>query len=347
MMRDYTDSLFDISMTLQSPRNAIFLLLFVSFVWGAEFALIDKAIETVPTHAFNTLRFLLAGLCLLPLLRFERAGSDDRSMSGAATHEQIDNVSAEKTNTVRLYITGALLGFLLFVGFATQTEGMHYTSVSNAGFITGLNVPLVPLLGFLIFRSRVAISAWIGVVAATAGLYLLTVGDKLVFNYGDLLVLICALAFAAHIVMTGHFAQALPAVRLSIIQMFAVALYSACGSLLMETDHEFFTAPLTYLNDFWVLSAIAVAAIFGSALAYWAQTAAQKLLQPHQVALIFATEPLFAYATAALFLGETLGLVGWAGAVLIVAGMLISELGDRRHKPRMNTLDRSSAAQDY
>lgn len=330
-MRDYTDSTCDIPMTLQSSRNAILLLLFICLVWGAGFTLIAKAIETVPTHAFNTLRFLLAGCCLLPLLWLEKP-------EACASHDR---------DGLRLYVTGALLGFLLFVGFASQTEGMHYTSVSNAGFITGLNVPLVPLLGFLIFRSRLAISAWIGIIAATTGLYFLTLGDKLAFNYGDLLILLCALAFAAHIVMTGHFARALPTVRLSVIQLFAVAFYSACMSLFQETGTGFYSAPLSFINDRWVIAALVIAATLGSALAYWGQTAAQKLLQPHQVALIFATEPLFAYATAAIFLGETLGLPGWLGAGLIVAGMLISELGDRRHPPQMQVLDQTSAAKDY
>ena len=328
MMRDYTDSLFDIPMTLQSPKNAVLLLLFVSFVWGAEFALVDMAIEVIPTHAFNGLRFLLAGLCLLPLLKFEKP--ENRNYS-----------------TTRLFTTGILLGLLLFIGFATQTEGLHYTSVSNAGFITGLNVPFVPLLGFLIFRSKVAASAWAGVVAATAGLYFLTIGDKLTLNQGDLLILICAFAFAAHIVMTGHFAGNLPAIRLSVIQMFAVAAYSAAASFSMETNNEFYQDPIALILDPIVLSAILTAAILGSALAYWAQTASQKILAPHQVALIFATEPLFAHATAAIFLGESLGMQGWLGAALIVTGMLISELGDRKHPAQMQAIDHSAAPRDY
>ncbi|GAA5316721.1 MAG: DMT family transporter [Candidatus Pelagadaptatus aseana] len=313
-------------MVLKSPRSAIALLLFVSFVWGAEFALVDLAIEKVPTHAFNALRFALAGLCLLPLLKLE---------------------APQPQHTKRTTITGLLLGFLLFVGFATQTEGLHYTSVSNAGFITGLNVPFVPLLGFLLFRSHVSLSAWGGVVAATVGLYFLTIGDKLSFNYGDVLVLICAVAFAAHIVMTGHFAGALPAIRLSVIQMFAVAGYSALASVSLELNHDFYQAPLATLSDPWVLSAILTAAILGSALAYWAQTASQKILQPHQVALIFATEPLFAHGTAAIFLGETLGMQGWLGAGLIVAGMLISELGDKKHPAEIHAIDHSAAPRDY
>jgi drug/metabolite transporter (DMT)-like permease len=313
-------------MVLKSPKSAIALLLFVSFVWGAEFVLVDMAIEKIPTHAFNALRFFLAGCCLLPLLKLE---------------------APQPQESHKTLVTGLLLGFLLFIGFATQTEGLHYTSVSNAGFITGLNVPFVPLLGFLIFRSHVALSGWIGVVAATVGLYFLTIGDKLSFNNGDILILICAIAFAAHIIMTGHFASALPAIRLSIIQMFAVAGYSALASTGLELGTDFYQTPLKILSDPIVASAIVIAAVLGSALAYWAQTASQKILQPHQVALIFAAEPLFAHATAAIFLGETLGFQGWLGAGLIVAGMLISELGDKKHPAEVHAIDQSAAPKNY
>ncbi len=103
----------------------------------------------------------------------------------------------------------ALLGLLLLL-VLHPTEGMRYTSVSNAGFITGMNVPLVPLLGFLLFKTRAAISVWIGMITATCGLYLLTIGDKLEFNQGDVLVLVCAFCFAIHIILTGRFVDKLP-----------------------------------------------------------------------------------------------------------------------------------------
>lgn len=325
-------------MTIKSPRAAIGLLCFVSFVWGAEFVLVDRAIETVATHTFNGLRFLVATLCLLPLWNLDRANNSD--------------LQAEQTkpySVTRLLITGFGLGFLLFLGFATQTEGMRYTSVSNAGFITGLNVPLVPLLGFLLFRDKLSKPAWIGVASATAGLYFLTVGDKLVFNSGDFLILICALAFAAHIIATGKTTQKLPSIPLSIIQMAAVAIYSAVaaglsGEFNFSADNP---ALLSALLEPIVIIAILVAAIFGSALAYWAQTAAQKILSAHQVALIFALEPLFAHGSAALFLHEVLGVKGWIGAGLILAGMLISELGDKNHPPQMSADEHSSAPTGY
>ena len=316
-------------MTIKSPRMAIIMLLLVSLIWGAEFVLIDLAIEVIPTHTFNAIRFALAALSLLPLLWF-----------------------SQKTDTPlpwrALLKAGLILGLLLFIGFYTQTEGMRFTSVSNAGFITGLNVPLVPILGFLLFRNAVTNSAWLGVITATTGLYLLTMDDNLALNYGDLLVLICAFAFAAHIILTGRFVDSLPVIPLSIIQLIAVSLYSSIAALLSPDPVFYFadSTPTSWQQQLLtpiVLAAILVAGIFGTAYAFWAQSASQQLLKPHKVALIFAIEPVFAHLTAWIFLDETLGAQGLLGAGLIISGMLISELSDRQHPPKIRPLDQTAA----
>ena len=325
-------------MTIKSPKTAIALLCFISFIWGFGFVLVDISIETVPTHSFNGLRFLIATLCLLPLWKFDRPSSIDSTAD-----------LTKQYSLSRLFITGFGLGFLLFLGFATQTEGMRYTSVSNAGFITGLSVPLVPLLGFLLFRDKLSISAWFGVASATAGLYFLTIGDKLVFNSGDLLILICALSFASHIIATGKTTHALPSIPLSIIQMAAVTLYSFLSALLngeLSSTADVQQLAINLMEPI-VIVTIVIAATLGSALAYWAQTAAQKIISPYKVALIFALEPLFAHASAAIFLGETLGIKGWVGAGLIISGMLIAQLGDKNHPPQMHADEHSSTPKGY
>ena len=205
-------------MTIHSSRVAILALLLVSVIWGAEFVLIDLAVAEIPTHTFNALRFALAAVSLLPLWWFSR--------------QQATPASDTPYSYRALLGAGLLLGFLLFIGFYTQTEGLRYTTVSNAGFITGLNVPLVPLLGFILFRSAVSNAVWLGIIISTTGLYLLTLGGSLALNDGDLLVLICAFAFASHIVLTGRWIKQLPILPLSIIQLFAVALYSSTAAWL-------------------------------------------------------------------------------------------------------------------
>lgn len=316
-------------MAIKSPRIAVILLLLVSLIWGGEFVLIDLAVAQMPTHTFNAIRFLVAALSLLPLLWISR--------------DQLRNI-----RWPGLLGASALLGFMLFIGFYTQTEGLRFTSVSNAGFITGLNVPLVPLLGFILFRKQVAKAVWLGVLLATFGLYLLTIGDKLEFNKGDVLVLICAFGFAGHILFTGRFVDKMPVVPLSIIQLLAVSLYSTIAAL-MSTEPAFYypgTPPLTWLEqllDPIILSSVLIAGVLGTAYAFWAQSASQQILESHKVALIFATEPVFAHISAWLFLDEHLGTKGLIGAGLIILAMLVSELGDRRRKVKVEPLDQTAA----
>lgn len=315
-------------MTIRSPRVALTLLLLVAFIWGAEFVLVDLAVSQLPTHTFNAIRFGVAAIALIPLLIY--------------TGERVPLAQLPK-----LLGASALLGLLLFAAFYTQTEGLRFTTVSNAGFITGLNVPLVPALAFLLFRQRSRVNTWIGVALATLGLYLLTVGDSMSFNRGDTLVLACAFAFAAHIILTGRFVGTLPVTLLSILQLLAVALYSTIAAS-FSPDPAFYhpeASPLSWQQQITspiILWAIGVVALLGTAYAFWAQSACQTLLSPDKVALVFATEPVFAHISAWLFLDEHLGTQGLLGAALIIAAMLITELGDKKHPTRIEPLDHTA-----
>lgn len=316
-------------MILISPRIAFFLLLLTSFIWGMEFVLVDLAIEIIPTHTFNALRFAVAALSLIPLFYFSK-----------------ETVKRAQIKTIVL--AGMFLGLLLFVAFFTQTEGMRFTSVSNAGFITGLGVPLVSFLGFIFFKQKASVAVWAGITLATVGLYCLTVGDKFVFNKGDALVLVCAFGFAFHILLTGKFVSTMPVIFLSIVQLAAVALYSAIAGF-YDPDPSFYFPGATELA--WhqqlatpiIFASILIAGVLGTAFAYWSQSVSQTLLAPHKVALIFASEPIFAHISAAIFLDETLGFLGFIGAGCIILGMVVSEMGDKQHTPKVNVLDQNTS----
>lgn len=316
-------------MTIRSPRLAFFLVFLISLIWGTEFVLIDLAVAEVPTHTFNAIRFFLAALSLLPLLYF----------SGEKVRPE---------HWKKMLFMAPVLALMLFIGFYAQTEGLRFTSVSNAGFITALSVPLVPVLGFLVFRQQVRTMVWLGVSLATLGLYLLTMGGAAYeFNKGDILVLICAFGFAAHIVLTGRWVGDMPVITLSILQLLAVSIYSVIGAAI--GDHPIFyyagTPPITGWELFSkpvVILSIVVASTLGTAYAVWAQSACQKLLPSHKVALVFALEPIFAHITAWIVLNEHLGVMGVIGAICIVVAMVISELGDNTHKPEINPLDQSA-----
>ena len=317
-------------MIIRSSRLAFILVFLISLIWGTEFVLIDLAVAELPTHTFNAIRFALAAFSLLPLLYFSKE-------------------KVRPDQLTKLLLTAPVLGAMLFIGFYAQTEGLRFTSVSNAGFITALSVPLVPVLGLLLFRQKVRLMIWLGVSLATLGLYLLTMGGAAyVYNKGDLLVLICAFGFAAHIVLTGHWVGNMPVITLSIIQLLAVSLYSVIGAAM--GDHPIFyyagTPPITGWELFSkpiVIFSVVVASTLGTAYAVWAQSACQTLLPSHKIALVFALEPIFAHITAWVVLSEHLGVLGGVGAACIVAAMVISELGDKGHQPEIQALDQTAA----
>lgn len=303
-------------MIIRSNSIALFLLILVCAIWGVGFVVTEHALGKLSTQALNALRFALAALSLLPLWFSLRK------------KEPIDNVPA-------LLKGGLSLGLLLFVAFYAQTEGLRFTSVSNAGFITGMLVPLVPLLSWLIFRHKVSNAVWLAVGLSTLGLYCLTGGANTALNKGDVLVLIGAAAFASHIVLTGYYAQKLPIISLSILQMAAVSLYSLIASSLFDDDPSktLFSLQASHWQQLLtpdIIGAFLWMGLLSTAFGFWVQTSCQKTLEAHKVALVFAFEPIFAHIAGAIWLDERLGLLGWFGAAAIIAGMLIAELGDRK-----------------
>ncbi|UTA46713.1 DMT family transporter [Simiduia sp. 21SJ11W-1] len=306
-------------MNIQSRPVATLLLVLVCAIWGIGFVVTEHALGKLTTQSLNALRFALAALSLVPLWLATRKARPRSSLEGYGA----------------LWRAGLGLGLVLFVAFYAQTEGLRFTSVSNAGFITGLCVPLVPLLAWLVFKAKMTRAIWMAVSLSTLGLYLLTGGTASAPNKGDLLVLLGAAGFATHIVLTGHYARTLPAITLSLVQMLAVSAYSLLASYLLDVDQSktLFSTQAEHWQS--LLSLDIVLAFFwmaslSTAFGFWVQTSCQRTLPAHQVALVFALEPIFAHLAGALWLGERLDGWGFAGAAAIIAGMLVAELGDRR-----------------
>lgn len=318
-------------MTIRTPNAALWALVLVNLIWGVGFVVVDGAIDIMPVNTFNAFRFGIAALALLPLYFLQKKPAEDEC----------------DYSVLELLKVSFGLGLLLFLGFSLQTQGMIYTSVSNTGFITGLCVPLVPIIGFILFKTKVGVEVWVSVVAATIGLYFLTMGDKMEFNQGDVLVAIGAVCYASHIALMAKYGGRFAIIPLSILQLAAVALYStvAASYEAIANIHENYPPFIEQVLNADVWAAILYSGILASAFAYWAQTSSQRLLEPHKVALVFALEPIFAHIAAFLILGEHLGMKGWFGAGLIIAGMLYSELGGRR-KVKIQPLDQMAAPSD-
>ncbi len=282
------------------------MLLLVAFTWGVTFVVVQEAIKQLPPLAFNAVRFTIASFCLLiVILLFYRkqTGKISRNMMGS----------------------GIVLGIWLFGGYAFQTVGLQYTTSGKAGFITGLSVALVPLFAYFILREKPGWGAIFGAVSALFGLYTLTVGDMTNINIGDFYVLLCALCFGMQIVYTGKYAPHYPTLSLSFVQLSTVAVLSAALSPWIEPDGAlaYDTSVLLQPSVFW---ALLITAIPATVLSFVAQTEFQKFTVPSHVALIFATEPVFAALADVWFLGTVMTIKTIVGCLFILAGMIIAEL---------------------
>lgn len=289
------------------------ILLLVTFFWGATFVLVKEAIDTMPPFTFLGVRFAIAAvLIFLILLVFKR-----------------DQLTMDKG----LLKSGAVLGFWLFAGYAFQTFGLQYTTASKAGFITGLSIVLVPLFSVWLLRLKPKRATIAGVAAATIGLGFLSLDRVEAANIGDFLVFLCALSYAMHIIMMGKYAPRHHALPLAMYQIAAVSVFNTLGALLFEPWQQSFTKEVL-LNP-TVDLALIVCAVFATVFAYVAQTQFQKFTTPSRTALIFSMEPVFAALTAYLWAGERLTVQAVAGCLLILAGMLIAELGgsDKEEEP--------------
>jgi len=294
----------------QSAITADLLLLLVALIWGFGFVAQRAGMEHIGPYAFNGIRFLLGGLCLLPLVL--------RSQRSPLTF----------TNRVPLLYAGGLAGLVLFAGATLQQLGIQYTTAGKAGFITGLYVVIVPLIG-IFFRQVTGMGTWIGAILAVIGMYLLSVRGAMVIDPGDLLVLIGAFFWAIHVLLLGYLSPRTVPVRLAMVQFFVCGLLSLVISFCIESI---------------TLSAIKEAAIpilyggIGSVGAgYTLQVVVQRRAHPAHAAILLSLESAFAALGGWWLLNEHLSIRGITGCALMLAGMLISQLWPKSTAARVIT----------
>jgi drug/metabolite transporter (DMT)-like permease len=269
-------------------------LVAVTAVWGLTFVQVKDAVELYPLFAFLALRFAIASLALAPLA-LSRVRSLGHRGTGAA----------------------AFLGLLLAAGYVLQTAGLERTSVSGAGFVTGMYVVLTPLIALALFRARIGLAAWSGVAIATAGLAMLS-GVHAESASGDLLVLGAAAVFALQIVLMERHAPRYEPFALTFVEMATVLVAVA---IVAGVRGDFEVAP----RGWTVWSALVVTGVFASALAFLVQSWAQRRTSATRTALVFALEPVFAGIFGFAIAGDRLGAVGWGGCAAILAGIVLAE----------------------
>lgn len=271
-------------------------LLIVSLLWGTTFVAVKTGLDDVSPLLFVGIRFSIATLASVPLLR---------------------TASARRP----ALLAGLPLGAVLALSYATQTMGLSLTTPARSAFVTGLNVAIVPLwaLAFLGVRARPL--SLLGLAVAVPGLWILTSPGSGGWNAGDAWTLACAVFFALHVVMINRWGPRHDAGGLLVGQLAVTAVLCLAAAPLLEVPRLVPTGRLAI--------ALLITAVLATTGTTWLQLRFQPRVDPTRAALVYATEPLFATGFSWLFTGEVLPPSGWLGGGLIVAGMVMSELGSR------------------
>jgi drug/metabolite transporter (DMT)-like permease len=281
------------------------LLLLTAVIWGFAFVAQRVGMDFVGPFTFNGVRFALGSLVLLPFIAAARPRRPPSSQSAPV-----------KKRTASI-APGAVAGVVLFFGSSLQQMGLVYTTAGNAGFITGLYVVMVPIIG-LIWRHKPGTGTWMGTILAAWGLYLLSVTESLRLAPGDLLVLMSAVMWAIHVLIIGWLSPRQNPLVLACSQFAVCSLLSLVTAVGIE--------PITLDGLRSATIPILYGGVLSVGLAYTLQVVAQRNAPPAHAAVILSLEGAFAALGGRLLLAEILTPRGYAGCALMLAGMLLSQL---------------------
>lgn len=287
-----------------TPRNANLLLMLAAAIWGFAFVAQRMGMRYIGPLTFNGVRFALGAAALLPLLMWGRRNRSSADRNGG-THDR-----------ARVVKGGLVAGLILFCGATLQQYGVVYTTAGKAGFITGLYVVFVPLLG-LFLGHRTGRFVWMGAVLAAVGLYLLSAKGMAGIHLGDGLVLVGALFWAAHVLVIGHLSRQIAPVRLAVAQFAVVSVLSLIGAVIFET--------IAWATLRQAALPILYAGLLSVAVAYTLQVVAQQRARPAHAAIILSFEAVFAAVGGWLVLSEGLSVRGLIGCALMLAGVLLAQ----------------------
>ena len=272
-----------------------FILVLAAVIWGFAFVAQREGMKDVGPFLFNAVRFALGGITLLPFLL--------------------------RRKTRRSVGKGVVLGYIaagvvLFAAASFQQAGIVHTTAGKAGFITGLYLVIIPLIGLLLGK-RAHLTNWFAVIIATGGLYLLTVRGVGRIGIGDLLVLASAFGWAAHVHIVGWLARRADPI------VIAASQFAICAALSLTV--AVFVEPITLagLHRAWL--PIAYAGILSTAGAYTLQVIGQRRVEPAEAGVILSLETVFAALGGWLILGESMTLRMLLGSGLMLVGMLLSQ----------------------
>ncbi|HZE82528.1 MAG TPA: DMT family transporter [Candidatus Polarisedimenticolia bacterium] len=285
------------------------MLVMIAFIWGSTFVLVKEALNDASPLVLNSARMVVAAVLLAIFYRKKIA-----------------------VLTKPALMAGVVVGIFLYLGYAFQTSGLKLTTPSKSAFLTGTSSVLVPLVLVAIWHVRIHLWRVAGIMLALIGLFLMTVpgggtglADFANVNQGDILTIGCAICFTFHVIFVGRASQRFPFEQVAVLQVGTAAILMTLSAPILEHPH-FRPTPT-------VIAAVLITGILCTAVAFSVQSWAQQFTPATHTALIFTTEPVFAWLTSFIYLHERLGLRAGAGALLILSGVLVSELLGHVEKP--------------
>ena len=285
--------------------QANLILLLTALIWGFGFVAQRMGMDHLGPYTFNVCRFLVGAFSLLPLLFFLR---------------KKEGVSTELNPFFWKF--SILAGFALFAGATLQQVGIQYTTVGKAGFITGLYVVIVPMLG-LCLRQKIGRWTVIGCILAVLGLYFLSIKQDFSMGWGESLVLFGAFFWAMHVQIIGSATERnLDPLKLALVQYLVCAGLNLGLCLALET--------FTFYEVQMASGAILYAGVVSVGIAFTLQVVAQKRVKPSQAAIVLNLEAVFAVLAGWLFFTELLSKRELLGCLLMLAGMMLSQLSTKK-----------------
>ena len=280
---------------MNKQLKANILLLIITIFWGSSFIIMKNELDNISPFNLISLRFAIA--FIISVLIFHK-------------------------NLVKLNFKAVknsfILGFLLFLVFSLMTIGINLTSASNAGFIMGLTVVMIPALIVLFFKQNIDKKLILSICISVTGISLVTLKDNLSFNIGDLLCIMSAIFSALHIIYTDKLTKEVDSINLGIMQFGFVAFFSFLVSVIFENP------VLPQTSSSW--GAILLLSVFCTAIAIIVQTIAQKHTTATNTGLIFSLEPVSAAFFAYIIAGEVLSIQGYIGSIILLTGILSAQI---------------------
>lgn len=296
-------------MNKTNPIQQIVFPLLAALIWGTAFVAQDMCADVIEPMTFNAIRSYVAVVVLVIIIAIF-----DKLNKNKVVRTAVEKAADRK----QLIIGGICCGTALAVAANFQQAGMGAgTDAGKAGFITALYIVLVPI-GGLFLKKKVSLPVWISVALAVVALYLLCITGDLKLQLGDLLILLCAMFFAVHILVIDHFTATVDGMKLSCVQFLVAALWSTLGMAIFE--HPDWSAILSCALP------ILYVGIFSSGVAYTLQILAQKDSNPTVVTLLLSMESVFAVISGAIILHQRMTGREYLGCVLMLIAVILAQI---------------------